>query len=191
MAHRLCQASPHRAIEGEAQRLFRIGGDNAVRSRSKTARSRESSSVSGSPRYHGLRRGALIISIYLLPLCSCSIVVVVPDCLPHGNACCKLLQIQTDQRDWIYHVMRQNHALMLSALIYTTLFLYPKRNIPSWSARFFTLSNNSPRSQLLYISNLYQLSHILLFIFHLCPIHTQLPANEERREIIKLKKRVR
>jgi hypothetical protein len=117
MAHRLCQASPHRAIEGEAQRLFRIGGDNAVRSRSKTARSRESSSVSGSPRYHGLRRGALIISIYLLPLCSCSIVVVVPDCLPHGNACCKLLQIQTDQRDWIYHVMRQNHALMLSALI--------------------------------------------------------------------------
>jgi hypothetical protein len=47
---------------------------------------------------------------------------------------------------------------------HTTLFIYPKRNIPSWSARFFTLSNNSPRSQLLYISTLYQLPHILLFI---------------------------
>jgi hypothetical protein len=55
-------------------------------------------------------------------------------------------------------------AVYISLLIVVEIFLYPKRNIPSWSAKFFTLSNNSPWSQLLYISTLYQLPHILLFI---------------------------
>jgi hypothetical protein len=49
---------------------------------------------------------------------------------------------------------------------HVTLNFYSKRNILSWSARFSTLFNNSPRSQLLYISTLYQLPYIILYFSH-------------------------
>jgi hypothetical protein len=48
---------------------------------------------------------------------------------------------------------------------HTTLNLYSKRNILSSSARFFTLYHNPPQSCLLYISTLYQLPHIISFLF--------------------------
>jgi hypothetical protein len=50
---------------------------------------------------------------------------------------------------------------------HTTLNFYPKKNILSWSAKFFTLYQNPPHSCLLYIPTLYQLPHIILF-FLLC-----------------------
>jgi hypothetical protein len=69
--------------------------------------------------------------------------------------------VGNQQAKWLHTETDSGHKAIRT---HTTLFLYPKRNIPSWLARFFTLSNNSPRSQLLYISTLYQLPHILLFI---------------------------
>jgi hypothetical protein len=46
------------------------------------------------------------------------------------------------------------------------LNFYSKRNISSWSAIFSTLYHNHPRSQLLYISTLYQLPYIILYFSH-------------------------
>jgi hypothetical protein len=76
----------------------------------------------------------------------------------------------------------------------STLNFYPKKNILSLSAKFFTLYHNSPQSYLLHISTLYQLPHIISFIFHSLPFPTQLTTIEftfaravvgktERREI--------
>jgi hypothetical protein len=39
---------------------------------------------------------------------------------------------------------------------HTTLNFYPKKNILSWSVKFFTLYHNPPHSCLLYIRTLYQ-----------------------------------
>jgi hypothetical protein len=50
---------------------------------------------------------------------------------------------------------------------HTTLNFYSKKNILSWSAKFFTLYHNHPHSYLLYISTLYQLSYIILFLPHI------------------------
>ena len=49
---------------------------------------------------------------------------------------------------------------------HTTLNFYSKRNILSPSAVMFTLYHNPLQSCLLYISTLYQLSHIILFLFN-------------------------
>jgi hypothetical protein len=48
---------------------------------------------------------------------------------------------------------------------HTTLNFYSKRNILSPSAVMFTLYHNPLQSCLLYISTLYQLSHIILFFY--------------------------
>jgi hypothetical protein len=72
---------------------------------------------------------------------------------------------------------------------HTTLNFYSKRNILSPSARLSTLYHNPLQSCLLYISTLYQLSHIILFLFNFSFIshpnyHLLLPAATCCRQVL-------
>jgi hypothetical protein len=88
-------------------------------------------------------------------------------------------------------------SLLLTIRTHTTLNFYPKKNILSWSAKFFTLYHNPPHSCLLYIPTIYQLSYIILFTTQshstaasqssVLSAHTvPLPANQKWRENIEL-----
>ena len=64
------------------------------------------------------------------------------------------------------HISASSPFLSSKAIrTHTTLNFYSKRNILSPSAIMFTLYHNPLQSCLLYISTLYQLSHIILFFY--------------------------
>jgi hypothetical protein len=74
------------------------------------------------------------------------------------HACIQLIRLLVQLRTCI----RRNKAIRTRG----TVNFYSKRNISFWSARFSTLYHNHPRSQLLYISTLYQLPYIILYFSH-------------------------